>query len=697
MKFLSPARLRRGIAGSLNVKLLLASLIIGLVPLTAVGFYSVNRAESDLTDAAGLRLESIALETGELLDRTLEARFRDVQAFAHIPFMAMGEQLSPVLDVMVESYSDYDLVLVTDAEGMVIAVSGIDNTGAAVDTGFLLGSDQSGAAWFADTMALDPGQVHYTDAEANSLTTEVYGERRLGLEFSGPFVDGAGGVGGAWYAVVSFERTVVDIMHEVEHELRLEGAATATGAVVRSDGLVLYSEYEEDILSENLIDDGIEAASASVLPGGLGFTIERDIHGDGDLVYGYGHADGVHDFPGYGWGVLIEQTVEEATAAATSLRNGVVLFGLVTAVLTLVGGFLLARSVSKPIRVVTDRARAIAAGEMDVADVEFRRSDELGELGSSFNEMSAMLSTVGAQARSIADGEISASVLDEHVPGQLGDAFSTMVGSLKTMVDQLKVSSQQLAGAAEELTAVSATMGSSAERTSNEATSASATGDQVSSSVATVAAAIEQMNASIREVSTNATEASNVASEAVSVAQTTSASVAKLGESSEEIGNVIKVINSIAEQTNLLALNATIEAARAGEAGKGFAVVANEVKELANQTAEATEEISTRIQAIQSDTAGAVEANEKIGETIERINEISSTIAAAVEEQSVTTTEIGRSVEEAAAGTQDIARSITDVASAAEDTRQSTTETKTSAEEMAQMAAELNQLVSNYR
>ncbi|MEM9039136.1 MAG: methyl-accepting chemotaxis protein, partial [Actinomycetota bacterium] len=170
-----------------------------------------------------------------------------------------------------------------------------------------------------------------------------------------------------------------------------------------------------------------------------------------------------------------------------------------------------------------------------------------------------------------------------------------------------------------------------------------------------------------------------------------------LGESSVEIGNVIKVINSIAEQTNLLALNATIEAARAGEAGKGFAVVANEVKELANQTAQATEEISARIQGIQSDTTNAVEANEQIGETIERINEISATIAAAVEEQSVTTTEIGRSVEEAAMGTQEIARSIGDVAGAAEDTRQSTSETRTSAEELARMAADLNQLVGNYR
>ena len=178
-----------------------------------------------------------------------------------------------------------------------------------------------------------------------------------------------------------------------------------------------------------------------------------------------------------------------------------------------------------------------------------------------------------------------------------------------------------------------------------------------------------------------------MAKNAVSVAHSTNETVKKLGESSQEIGNVIKVITSIAQQTNLLALNATIEAARAGEAGKGFAVVANEVKELAKQTAKATEDIGQKIDAIQGDTKGAVKAIEEIGTIINQINDISNSIASAVEEQTVTTNEIGRSVTEAAKGVDDIAKNIGGVAVAAKNTTQGANDTQKASQELSQMAA----------
>ncbi len=253
-----------------------------------------------------------------------------------------------------------------------------------------------------------------------------------------------------------------------------------------------------------------------------------------------------------------------------------------------------------------------------------------------------------------------------------------------------------LASASEELTAVSQQMGSAAEETSVQANASSAAAEQVSKNVQTVSTASEELNASIKEIAENASEAAKVATAAMEMADKTNETVGKLGESSAEIGQVIKVITSIAQQTNLLALNATIEAARAGEAGKGFAVVANEVKELAKETAKATEEIGQKIGAIQTDTEGAVGAIQEITTIVNKINEIQTTIATAVEEQTVTTNEIGRNVGEAAKGAGEIAENVAGVAQAAESTSQGAADTQKSAEELARMAAELKRLADDF-
>ena len=260
------------------------------------------------------------------------------------------------------------------------------------------------------------------------------------------------------------------------------------------------------------------------------------------------------------------------------------------------------------------------------------------------------------------------------------------------ILDMVNSSATTLGSSAEELTAVSSQMASNASETSAQANVVSAASEQVSKNVQTVATGVDEMNSAIRDIAKNATESARVAEQAVTAAEAANATIAKLGESSAEIGNVIKVITSIAEQTNLLALNATIEAARAGEAGKGFAVVANEVKELAKETARATEDISRRIEAIQSDTRGAVTSIQEIGQVIAQINDISNTIASAVEEQTATATEMTRNVSEAAKGTAEIAENITAVAQAAENTTQGATNSQQAASELSRMATELQRL-----
>ncbi|MGC9669096.1 methyl-accepting chemotaxis protein [Planosporangium sp. 12N6] len=299
----------------------------------------------------------------------------------------------------------------------------------------------------------------------------------------------------------------------------------------------------------------------------------------------------------------------------------------------------------------------------------------------------------------LAEGDLTRSA-DVHSGDELGRmacGLDTATARLREMVGAVADSAQALAGSGEELAAVSKQITESSAQTSSQAGIVSEAADHISRNVQTLASGAEQMGASIGEISSNATEAARVAQEAVQAAGSASTTINQLGTSSAEIGNVIKLITSIAEQTNLLALNATIEAARAGEAGKGFAVVASEVKDLAQETARATEDIARRIHVIQGDAGHAVEAIGRIGDVIGRINDYSTMIASAVEEQSATTSEMVRNVAEASTGAADIAGNITGVATAAQSTNTGIAETNRAAADLARMGSELQQLVGRFR
>jgi methyl-accepting chemotaxis protein len=316
------------------------------------------------------------------------------------------------------------------------------------------------------------------------------------------------------------------------------------------------------------------------------------------------------------------------------------------------------RLIARPLREVGEVLGRIAAGDITGRDLVVRSADEIGELARNIN-------------------------LTQR--------------SLRGMIASISTGAEQIAAASEEFSATSRQITTNSEETSAQANGVSAATEQVNRNLQTVATSTEEMSTSIGDIAKNATEAAKVAGEAMKAAVQTNATVTKLGESSREISQVIKVITSIAQQTNLLALNATIEAARAGEAGKGFAVVANEVKELAKQTAKATEDISLRIAAIQTDTKGAVDAIATISGVIGRVNDISATIATAVEEQSATTSEMSRNVAEAAKGSGEVARHITGMAQAAQSTLTSSNGSQKAAQQLAQMSTQLRGLVEQFR
>lgn len=378
-----------------------------------------------------------------------------------------------------------------------------------------------------------------------------------------------------------------------------------------------------------------------------------------------------------------------------------------------------AASIQEANNVVDDALGAVVDGFSESSDAAAAEVDAIGDRARLVTLVVALLGVLLGVAAStlisrslirplraaiqgmekFAEGDLTPRLV-ERSSGDLGDlerAFNRSVVATHEVVESIVGSSDAVAASSEELAASSQQIAAGAEETAVQAGVVSAAAEEVSRNVQTVAAGSEQMGASIREIAHSANEAARVAQQAVEVVATTNDTVAKLGTSSAEIGSVIKVITSIAEQTNLLALNATIEAARAGEAGKGFAVVANEVKELAQETARATEDIARRVEAIQADTGGAVTAIGEISAIITSINDYQLTIASAVEEQTATTNEMARNVTEAATGSGEIATNITGVSAAASSTTQALAQTQSAVDELARMAGDLRTAVSSFR
>ena len=397
-----------------------------------------------------------------------------------------------------------------------------------------------------------------------------------------------------------------------------------------------------------------------------------------------------------------------------------VLLGL-SILLSLVIIYLVNQSINKPLSSLQTSVLDLAEGKLNNKIENTDYPNEIGEMAKAVGVLQ-----VGLQkADQLQQAERENNIRAKETTEQIGSIISAAAGGdftaqvpmagkegffkdISEQVNRLIDTSRQafiaimrnataVASSSEELSAVSMQMSSNAEETSAQAKVVSNSAVQVSANTQTVAAGVEEMSASIREISINTVEASTVAHKAVELAQKTNATMAKLSTSSLEIGNVLKVISSIAEQTNLLALNATIEAARAGELGKGFAVVANEVKELARQTAKATEEIGGNITAIQSDTQGALVSIEEISAIINKINDISGLIASAVEEQAATTGEMGRSVSEAATSSADIASNINSVATTAQSTSEGAANSQQAASQLAQIAGELQNLVMKFK
>jgi len=646
---------------SLTVLLTTAFIAMAVVPMTLVIALSSRAALSDKETSTGQALALLADTTLDILYRNLFERYGDVQAFAMNPTaIAMeGTALTNALNAYTNLYDFYDLMVVTDTEGRIVATNTLDFDGKPLPaSAALVGQSLATKPWFATAIAISDGQTDYADVERDQLIAKATGTSGQALRFSAP-IRRDGKVVGLWTNYASWIRVVQSVERKIHATLEKDGVQTTLldqkGRIL-IDGNTTTGEMNLDV---NLVTLGIVAAKSATTTSetARGYLTERNKRSGIVQLNAWAWRKESLGFPGYGWSVMLRQDFNSALAGFYSL----LMVELVAFVVAIIGaimvGIWLARSIVRPIQAIEQVMSAVAKGDLS-HQVELIGGQEVGQLANSTNHT---------------------------------------VTTLRNLVGRISESSTTLSAAAEELSATATELVATANQTGAQADTLSQSAKGISSNITSVAAGSEELSASVKEVAGNTTATARVASEAAEQAMQSDGLVAKLGATSKLIGEVVNTISAIAEQTNLLALNATIEAARAGESGRGFAVVAGEVKTLAQQTATATANIRLQIGSIQTDVQGVTQALATISRTITSLNASQQSISAAVEEQSATASEMSRTLLQASQGSGVIADQVDGLADASRAVAQGADDTQRAAVQLTKLASDLKDLIGNMR
>ncbi len=592
-------------------------------------------------------------------------RYFEVQAFALSDGLSEAannpDALTAVMNEHVARSKIYPLMLFVDTTGRILATNDRDARGRTIDTRNLPGLNVSSERWFqriargdfSGPMAFtaNPSEVSggtvMTGVYIDPRVVEAYPNARGAVMGFAAAVERNGETLGYWYNTADLA-TVEEVFESAYQVMSEQGLGTAELTLLDGDGVILIdfdptTQGSEKVvttdafLSRNLVSDGVEAATRAV-SGEAGVIFATHSRKQLEQAAGFAHLTGALGYPGMDWSVLVRASREQVSAESMAQRRQIVVQSLLILVLAAACGLLVGRGFANPLKQMSVVVEALAQGDLRPR-VNIASRDEIGSLARGVNSVADSLSDA---VKAIGD---SAANLDQTA-NDLSDEARRVTGSASST----NTRASNVAAAMEEMSTTLASVSTAA--------------SQSSSSIHSVAAGTDEMTSTISEIAANAERARHITNTAVgSVAEATQ-KVEQLRSASEEISRIIEVILEIAEQTKLLALNATIEAARAGEAGKGFAVVASEVKDLAGQTNRATEEIRTSINAIQDSTGSTVEEIGNINSVIGDVSQIVSSIAAAVEEQSVTTRSIAGNIADSAELASEMNNNFTEASTA---------------------------------
>ena len=683
---------------SQTTKLVAALLFFGLVPSFVMLCVFIN-SESEFRTAYLNRYQDLAATVGDAVDRNLFERYGDVQAFAlnsaahEIGIEDVGRPDSKLVKAMngyVEAYGVYDLMLVLDETGRVVATNTVDAAGQAVKAEQLKGRRFADAEWFRSALEgrFLTGANGFTGTAVappsyNETVARVTGGDGFSMAFSAP-IKKDGETIGVWVNFANFG--LVEQIFSDYYQVASKIHASFELTLLDSEGRILvdydpagqgWSTYKRDrsiIGSFNLATQLDFAREAIAGTEGTGFLTNgrSGIRQAGAYV----RADGAGDYPGLGWTVLVRSPEEVAFPAVASVETTMIVTMVGAALIILISGIFLGRLATRPIVRLTQCMESLAAGDTSVEIPAQGYRDEIGAMSAAVR---VFKDNAIENARLVEEQEAQKAEMDRQKRGamhRLADEFEARIGGIVATV----------ADAAAELSSTAAVMQRTAQEANGEVGAVASAYGRASSNVQTVAAAAEELTASISEISGQMRQAFAAAQRGVENVDSASMQISGLAESTERIGEVVGLIAEIASQTNLLALNATIEAARAGEEGKGFAVVASEVKELASRTSKATESIRHQIEGIQNASTDAVQAMAEMRSLMGTINEVSSAIAAAIEEQDATTKDIAVNMIEAADSTSSAAKSIEGVSRSTQESGSASTQIAGSATQLSSEA-----------